>query len=488
MNVKAVIRGMDVVKVTGASEHAVTGITADSRHVQPGYVFVAVGGHQRDGWAYAAEAIQRGAVAVVAEHPPVGKPAVCHVQVDNARRAVAHLAAAFHDWPSRALRLVGITGTNGKTTVAYLARDLMAAQGLRPGLVGTVEYRIGERSIPAARTTPDAASLQAMLAEMVGVGCRSAVMEVSSHALVQERVGGIEFDIGVFTNLTRDHLDYHGDMASYFEAKRLLFRALGTGGKTGRAVVNIDDPWGRKLADDAGIVSDIVTYGMDAGAAVRAESIRLTADGTRFHVRTPWGEAELQTCLLGRFNVSNVLAALAVGGCLEIPPADMAHTLADVSRVAGRLEEVPTGRGFHVFVDYAHTDDALQNVLETLREITERRLIVVFGCGGNRDLTKRPAMGRVAERLADYTVITSDNPRKEEPGDIIRQVLAGFESSGCVETVEARETAIARALDLAQPGDVVVIAGKGHETFQEFANRTVPFDDRQIVKKLLASG
>jgi UDP-N-acetylmuramoyl-L-alanyl-D-glutamate--2,6-diaminopimelate ligase len=322
-----------------------------------------------------------------------------------------------------------------------------------------------------------------MLAQMVGAGCTAAVMEVTSHALVQRRTVGIDFSVAAFTNLTRDHLDYHRSMEQYFEAKRILFLQLGA---QATAVVNADDPWGRRLVESGGISADILTYGVAAGVDVRAESVSVGGRGSAFTVRSPWGGAQVETGLLGRYNVSNALAALACAGALDVPLDAAVGALSELALVPGRLEEVRAECGFQVFVDYAHTDDALGHVLRTLREITAGRLIVVFGCGGDRDRSKRPAMGRVAGQLADHAVLTSDNPRSEDPSAIIEEVLAGFPSRGNVEVVENRREAIERALRVADKGDVVLIAGKGHETFQETANKTVPFDDRQVAAAIMA--
>jgi UDP-N-acetylmuramoyl-L-alanyl-D-glutamate--2,6-diaminopimelate ligase len=405
------------------------------------------------------------------------------VRVADARVAVAELACAFYQRPSSRLQMFGVTGTNGKTTTTYMIRDILRADGREPGLIGTVEYQIGARVIPASRTTPDAPTLQSLLAQMVGAGCRSAVMEISSHALHQHRTHGTAYDVGVFTNLTREHLDYHETLEKYFDAKALLFQSLGRMEKHAVAVVNIDDPWGQKLAQMKDLQADILTYGVSADAMVRAQEIDVTPQGTRFRARTPWDGLRIETRLLGRFNVSNALAAIAACGATGTRLDLMEATLSAMSPVPGRLEEIRTTRGFSAFVDYAHTDDALEHVLTTLRELTARRLIVVFGCGGNRDRSKRPAMGQVAARLADYSILTSDNPRREDPAAILQQIREGFGTSTQFETIENRGDAIRRAMEMAGEGDVVLVAGKGHESFQEFANTTLPFDDREVVRR-----
>jgi UDP-N-acetylmuramoyl-L-alanyl-D-glutamate--2,6-diaminopimelate ligase len=486
MELDRLIDAVDAVKVTGRRDKDIASVVFDSRQVRASALFAALPGVNADGRTFVEDAVGRGAVAILseAEHAPHAN--VCYVQVRNVRRALAAMACAFYGHPSRKLKTVGITGTNGKTTSAYFTRDVLAAGDLKPGLIGTVQYEIGRRVIPADRTTPESVTLQGILAQMADAGCRSAVMEVSSHALVQDRVHGIDFHVAVFTNLTRDHLDYHGTVDAYFEAKARLFRELAPG--PGRyAVLNTDDARGREVAQMPEVRDRRITFGLTPGVDVCAEGVRLEPGGSAYRARTPWGEAEIRLRLPGRYNVMNSLAALAAGGALGVDLHKAAAAVGALACVPGRLEEVPTNRGFQVFVDYAHTDDALANVLQAVRELVRHRLILVFGCGGNRDRTKRPAMGWIASRMADYTIVTSDNPRKEEPARIIGEIVAGMEPGARFEAVEERRTAIARALALAAPGDVVLVAGKGHETFQQFANTAVPFDDRQVVRELLGS-
>jgi len=352
-------------------------------------------------------------------------------------------------------------------------------------LIGTVHYEIGARVIPARRTTPEALDVQDYLSQMVRAGCRSVAMEVSSHALDQQRVSGVDFDVAIFTNLTRDHLDYHHTMEQYYEAKRRLFTGLGKGNKKPVAVINHDDPWGRKLAVDSEICAEIVTFGIEPGAMVQVVDMRLGANGSECRISTPWGESVVSTPLLGRFNLQNMLGAYTAGRVMQLDDAAIIKALAARARVPGRLEEIPLEKGWRVFVDYAHTDDALANVLETLRAFTEGRLIVVFGCGGNRDKSKRSLMGAVAARLSDMAIVTSDNPRDEDPSAIISQICSGFGRSTNFEVVEDRAKAIAMALAVARDKDIVIIAGKGHETTQEIAGVQTLFDDREAVKKAL---
>ncbi|MBN1671321.1 MAG: UDP-N-acetylmuramoyl-L-alanyl-D-glutamate--2,6-diaminopimelate ligase [Kiritimatiellae bacterium] len=489
MKLERIVRGVETRQVQGALTGEITGVAYDSRQVRPGFLFAALRGEKNDGHAFIEDAIKRGAAAIVAERVEPGGGGVTRIEVADARRALAQIACAYNGHPSHHMRVMGVTGTNGKTTVSFMVRDILSSANLQPGLIGTVNYEIGARAIPAARTTPEAPDLQGMLAQMVQVGCKSAVMEVSSHALQQDRVWGTRFDVAVFTNLTRDHLDYHKTMDGYFDAKRLLFRPDYLGGERPAAVVNMDDPWGARLLagnELAFLPPDrILSYGSGPEATVHAENIDVTPRGSSFKVCSPWGEGHVKLRLLGRYNIANALGAFAAAGALGIEPALIRHVLSSIVFVRGRLEEVPTRTGFQVFIDYAHTDDALENVLTTLREIARRHLIVVFGCGGNRDRSKRPAMGAVADRLADHTILTSDNPRGEEPGLIIDEIRSGFESGHDVEVVEDRRAAIERALGTAGKGDIVLIAGKGHENYQEFANKVIPFDDRQVVRELL---
>jgi UDP-N-acetylmuramoyl-L-alanyl-D-glutamate--2,6-diaminopimelate ligase len=448
-------------------------------------VFVAVPGTSGDGWNYVEDALQRGAVAIVAEHDGTVKKGIFRVTVPDARVAYALLSAEFHGRPSARLQVAGVTGTNGKTTTAFMVREIFEQTGKRCGLIGTVEYRIGERTIPAGRTTPDAGCLQGLLAQMVAAGCRAVSMEVSSHALDQDRATGVDFDVGVFTNLTRDHLDYHGTFEAYFAAKRRLFTGLGRGAKKAAAVINADDEWGRRLLADPDIVVPRVGFSVGGDAELRAMEVSLSAKGSTFRVESPWGSAPVGLRLQGRFNVSNALAAIGAACSVGVPLESVLTALGGMQTVPGRLEAVPNNRGIHVFVDYAHTDDALRNALVTLKEVAPRRLLLVFGCGGNRDRTKRPLMGRVAAELADYTILTSDNPRKEEPMAILREIEAGLDGAGKYEIEENRVEAIRKAIALAERDDVVLIAGKGHEGFQEVGGMTIPHDDRVVARRLL---
>jgi UDP-N-acetylmuramyl-tripeptide synthetase len=469
-------------EVTGDDSVAVAAVTHDSRKAGPGVLFVAVRGTSMDGHQFVDAARKKGAAAIASEEAP--RPGGPWLQVPDAREALATLSAEVLGRPAEALRLVGVTGTNGKTTTTYLIDAALRAAGHKTGLVGTVQYRVGDRLAEASRTTPESSDLQVLFREMVDAGCDHAVVEVSSHSLDLKRVHGCAFEVAVFTNLTRDHLDFHGDMERYFVAKRRLFD---TNLRTdGHAVINLDDDRAAELiAASRGRVWTYSVHG--APADLQAVDIRLSLDATRFRARTPRGDFDVSTPLLGRFNVENLLAALGAALALGLDPATAVRGISSVAGVPGRLERVQAGQDFTVIVDYAHTDDALKNLLETVRELKPRRLITVFGCGGDRDRTKRPLMGAVAARLSDVVVVTSDNPRSEPPEAILEEIQRGMNGGRRAErhAIVDRREAIVRALEMAGPGDAVVIAGKGHETYQVLRDRTVPFDDRQIAREVL---
>jgi len=459
-----------------------TALTCDTRQIAPGACFVAIRGANDDGHAYIPAAVGAGAAAVVCEDPaavPEGTPVAV---VDDTRAAVGLLAQAMHGWPGRKLRVVGVTGTNGKTTVTWLLRHILSAAGHRPAMLGTIRYETGRRDVAAGTTTPDPISLAAMMAEMVDSGRTHLVMEVSSHALDQQRIAGVDLDVGVLTNVTSDHMDYHLTDAAYRRAKRRLFEALGA---SATAVINRDDP----VADDfmAATQAPTVTYGLSEAADLWARIVTIDIHGTHMTLCGRGGETPFATPLIGRHNVYNALAAAAAAQALGVTMPVIASSLAEATAVPGRLQRVPSERPFEVFVDYAHTDDALSNVLSALRPVTQGRLIVVFGCGGDRDRTKRPRMGCVAETLADRLVITSDNPRSEPPEDIIEQIVGGLSDDGLARStiLPDRREAIAAAIAQAEGGDVVLIAGKGHETYQILGPRRVDFDDAAVAEEVL---
>ena len=484
MQLKALLSKIPTVLTIGPLEREISAICYDSRRVQKNALFVALRGEQSDGNNFIEEAIDRGAVAVITEEEQPQRRATL-VVVPNAREALADLAAEFYGRPSLGLKLAGITGTNGKTTTAFLLKHLCESVQLRAGLIGTIRYEIGDRILPAPRTTPESLDLQDLLFQIRSAGCRAAAMEVSSHALDQGRARNVEFDAAIFTNLTQDHLDFHHTMESYFEAKVKLFTGMAAQPhKKGKAIVNIDDRWGQqllaRLARDTPALP-VVTFGMNARADFRASAIKTDIGGTQYQLDAQGKTYLVRLPLIGAFNVYNSLAALAGAAALGVDLRTAVRALADAPSVPGRLEPVPVKRQFRVFVDYAHTDDALGNVMKTLRDLSPKRLIVVFGCGGNRDKAKRPLMAAAVERGADWAIVTSDNPRKEDPEAIIAEIKAGFRGANH-ETILDRREAIFRAVSLAQPRDIVLIAGKGHETTQEFADHTVPFDDLAIAR------
>ena len=462
------------------SDLDITGISQDSRTVAKGQIFVAVRGERENGWTHAEEAASRGAAAVVSERPaPENFPtATPWLRVASARKALALLAARLAGDPAEKLVLAAVTGTNGKTTTAMLLESLLARRHGRAGFVGTVGYRTGRREVPASQTTPEAPLLQELLAEMVDAGVSAAAMEVSSHALALDRVAGCRFDAAVFTNLTQDHLDFHGDLENYFAAKKKLFGMRKPGAP---AVVNIDDAFGRRLAAEAS--PPVVTWSPSGGpAAVRAENVRCDLAGTVLDVVHPAGRFRITSPLLGRFNVDNLVGAAAAGLSLGLTEEEVAAGCAAVARVPGRLERVEAGQPYPIVVDYAHTEDALRRLLLAVRDLTDRKIVLVFGCGGDRDRGKRAPMGKIAGMLADIAIATSDNPRSEDPEAILAEVEVGLVASGATKYLKVpdRREAIRTAIDLANPGTIVVIAGKGHERVQVIGNRSIPFDDRQV--------
>ena len=478
-----------------AADATVASVTADSREVVRGSVFVALRGLKADGTAFAREAIARGAVAVIAEAAAPAETAVPWLKVSDARLALAALAAAFFGNPSNDLVLVGITGTNGKTTTSYLLASVFDAAGIRCGRIGTVGYHVAGREVAATRTTPEAPELQRMLREMVQEGCGACVMEASSHALALRRVDYLHFSAAIFTNLTRDHLDFHRDMEDYFLAKRRLFELLPPGGV---GIANLDDRRGAAFASAA---PRPVTYAIDAPADIRPGPLAFSLDGLAFDVRTPRGTLAITSPLVGRPNAYNILAAIAAATALDLPFNAIQQGIANLALVPGRFELVSEPRDdVRVVVDYAHTDDALKNLLETARPLTGGRVITVFGCGGDRDRPKRSLMGAVAARLSDLVIVTSDNPRSEDPGQIIEEIKrgivvpadrvgpkgqAGPKATPCLAIVD-RQAAIERAVQDARPGDLVLVAGKGHEKYQEIGGRVVPFDDVEVARSALA--
>ncbi len=502
----------------------ISGIAYDSRSVREGYLFVAVKGEKSDGHNFVTEAIQKGAVAVVSErevvasassHPATGvpPPQTLYIRVENSRQALACIANNFYERPSENLKLVGVTGTNGKTTTTHILKSILERSGHGVGLIGTVRYMIRERSYPAVHTTPESPEFQGLLKKMLSSGCTHVISEVSSHALAQYRVDGAVFRTAVFTNLTRDHLDYHETMGAYFDAKKRLFTELLD--EHGTAVINIDDPYGSSLYGDLLPVRwmnsgpDLITYGIQTGADIRAYDITNSSRGLSFKVSLQDRILDISSPLIGLINVYNILAAVGAAISLKAPDRAIIEGIKSLKQIDGRFERVDVGQGFLCVVDYAHTEDALERLIIGARELLEQppdqkdkehdikrrgkqnasgatspRIITVFGCGGDRDKGKRPIMGEVATRYSDFTVITSDNPRSEEPLSIIRDIETGVAGKNYLIEPDRRE-AIRKAVEMAKDGDIVLIAGKGHEDYQEIQGVRHPFSDKDVLKEAI---
>lgn len=475
-----VLSGIEVLESNGDLQTVINGIVMDSRQVKPGDVYACVPGFNVDGHDFAEAALKAGANALIVERLlPLDVP---QIRVQNVRQVLGEIAAAVYDHPAQKLELVGITGTNGKTTITHLIEKIGTKHGQKVGLIGTLGARIAGREIPGSRTTPEAIDLQKLLAEMVAEGVAMAVMEVSSHALDLGRVRGCEFDAGIFTNLTQDHLDYHKTMEEYLQAKARLFREL-KGRKTPKTgILNADDPaFGQLKAASA---APVVSYGIKGEADYLADDVKISAEGVSFQVSFHGRKQLINYSTPGFFSVYNALAAFAWGVEHGYDPAEVAEALAEIPGVAGRFESVRMGQPFQVIVDYAHTPDGLENVLRTAKEFTQGKIITVFGCGGDRDRGKRPLMGAIAARLSDYVVVTSDNPRTENPEQIIQDILPGVTGVEYTVLLDRRE-AIVNACRMAKAGDTIMIAGKGHETYQIIGREVHPFDDREVAREAL---
>lgn len=500
MKLSQLLKNADILKISGSSDLEITGVHHDSRSVEPGGLFFALKGVNADGCNFIPAAIANGAVAIVAERPVEMPPHVTLVLTPDARGLMARAAANFYGDPTAGLPLVGITGTNGKTTTTYIIEGILKAAGIEAAVLGTISYRFGEVAVEASHTTPESTELQAAMGKLAAAGAKGFVMEVSSHSLEQRRVDGCHFDVGIFSNLTRDHLDYHGSMEGYLAAKTRLFSELLQPDELKpyrRAAVNMDDPKGAEVA--AAASCPVITYGTAESNDIHPVGIRMTVNGISGTVITPVGSIQFNSGLLGRFNLSNILAAVAAGVALRLPLSAIKAGVEGHLPVPGRLERVDNSRGVTCLVDYAHTGDALENVLTTLKEIATGRIITLFGCGGDRDNGKRPIMGGVAARYSDFAVVTSDNPRTEDPWRILEMVKAGVVATGVREylpseitsgfkekgfvVIENRREAIQFAVRLALPGDILLLAGKGHEDYQIIGTTKHHFDDREEAAK-----
>jgi UDP-N-acetylmuramoyl-L-alanyl-D-glutamate--2,6-diaminopimelate ligase len=485
MKLNEVLRGTGASSPSGASEIGITQVTCDSRKVQPGALFFALHGAKADGNAFVQDALNRGAAFVASEEPPpnVLPAGVAWIQVREARKALAVAAGNFFGHPAKAVQIVAVTGTNGKTTTTSLVDAMIKASGAKTGLFGTIAYHTPRGDYPAPNTTPESVDLQGFLAEIRDLGGKYVVLEASSHALSMDRLWGCHFHAAVFTNLTREHMDFHKTFEDYFAAKRRLFEGTGAGAPD-VAVINTDDEWGKKLA---GLAKQTVTYGLESQADLTTKKFQLTFDGLSFTAQTPNGKVQVSSHLVGRINVYNLLAAIGAAQALELSNEVIEKGIRTLESVSGRFQRIDLGQPFFVIVDYAHTDDALENLIRTARELNPKgRIITLFGCGGLKDRTKRPVMGEVAGRLSDLTILANDNPRTEDPLKIISDIVVGLQKTAGKYLIEPdREKAIGVAMDEARAGDIVLLAGKGHENYQILADRTLEFDDREMARRAL---
>ncbi len=482
MILSALLSRIQVLSLEGDPAIDIRGLAYSSAETEPGFLFAAWKGALRDGLDFVGEAVRRGAVAVLSDRPRPEGLNIAWIRVFDPREALALAATEFYGRPADRLKIVGLTGTKGKTTISYILESILARAGFVPGVIGTISHRGPGFEVKAARTTPESVDLQRILRDMADRGVTHCVIEVSSHSLELRRIAGIGFDVAVFTNLTGEHLDFHQTMDNYFLAKKKLFFL---DGKKQTAVVNQDDPWGRRLITE--LPMNTVTYGFEPAALVRAERPKFSGAGIEALVKYPGGQVPLVSPLAGRYNLSNLLAAFAAAMALGVPVPVIKEGIAGLGQIPGRFEKVENSLGFHVIVDYAHTDAALQSLLETVRDLKPNRLLLVFGAGGDRDRAKRPRMGEVAARLADWTYLTTDNPRNEDPSQILAEIEMGFiaAGSGRYTIVPDRREAIAQALTAAQKGDFVVLAGKGHETTQTAGTTVVHFSDTETAREIL---
>ncbi len=482
MILSELLKNVPVVSIDGDPSLDIRGLAYSSADAGPGFLFAAWKGALRDGLDFAADAVARGAVAVLCDRPrPEGMNAAW-IRVFDPREALAFAAAEFYGRPADKMKIVGLTGTKGKTTISYILESILQRAGFVAGVIGTISYRGPGFEVKAARTTPESVDLQRILREMLDRGVTHCIMEVSSHSLELRRTAGIGFDVAVFTNLAGEHLDFHVTMEDYFQAKKKLFFL---NGKKRTAIVNQDDPWGQRLISE--LPMSTVTFGFEPAALVRAERAKFSGAGVEALVKYPGGQVTLTSPLAGRYNLSNLLAAFASAMALGVPVPVIKEGIAGLGQVPGRFEKVENALGFHIIVDYAHTDASLQSLLETVRDLKPSRILLVFGAGGDRDKAKRPRMGEVAARLADWTYLTTDNPRSEDPARILAEIEMGFAASGCDKytVISDRRAAIALALTEARKGDFVVLAGKGHETTQTAGTTVVPFSDADVAREIL---
>ena len=482
MKLKDLLEEISVLQFIGNRDEEIQGISYSSKTVRPGYLFAALKGEKSDGFNFTGEALTNGAAAVLSDRPMPADLKKTWIQVSDARKTLALCSANFYSHPSKKMKIIGVTGTKGKTTITYLLEEIIKTAGFHPGVIGTISYRWPSMKIPAVRTTPEAPDLHKMLRKMLDHGTSHCVMEVSSHSLELKRVDGINFDVVVFSNLSGEHLDYHHSMEKYFQAKKRLF-FLNRG--KGTAIINNDDPWGKKLISQ--LNDHVLTYGFEYPALIRVEKYDFNENGIKASIKHPEGNISVTSPLLGKPNLYNILASISSALTLNIPVPAIEEGLTSLQGVPGRFEKIKNQLGLNIFVDYAHTDDALKNLLETARELNPRKIILVFGAGGDRDKTKRARMGKIAGTLADWTILTSDNPRLEDPQVIISNIEEGVKKTGSnkYEIQADREKAIKQAISYGKRGDTILVAGKGHENYQIIKDKIFPFDDVTVVKKIL---
>lgn len=486
MMLSELISALNYRKIDGEAEKEIKGIAYDSRRVSPGFLFVAIKGQRVDGDLFINQAIKKGAVAVASENPPdKSRRGISWVMVENSRKALALAAGNFFQHPSRQLKLIGITGTNGKTTVSYLVHSILQAAGIKCGRLGTISYHLGDKEIDAKLTTPEALEIQQYLRQMSDAGCNSCVMEVSSHSLALHRVAGCEFDMAIFTNLAREHLDFHHDMEEYFNAKKQLFYMLNNN-PDGTAIINLDDPRGKELMKLSRVRN--ISFAVQERADIKARKFHLSSAGNQLQMETPIGNLTVKSPLIGKPNISNMLAATAVAVGLGIDIESIKQGIESLSQIPGRFEKIEVGQDFTVINDFAHSGDALKRLLQSIQQISQGRIITIFGCGGERDKGKRPLMGYHAVKLSDIAIVTSDNPRSEHPMKIIQEIEEGIQqanSRGEYMIIPDRGEALRKAIEIAQTGDTVVIAGKGHESYQIIGDKALPWSDKEIAKQLI---